>query len=70
MNAVDNDFFNFDRDIVNDLVNQGFEGQSLISEYKKMKAELPCAMDKLIDEAEKENVGTVSKSDFDAIINL
>ena len=35
-----------------------------------MKAELPCAMDKLIDEAEKENVGSVSKSDFDAIINL
>lgn len=52
MNAVDNDFFNFDRDIVNDLVNQGFEGQSLINE------------------AEKENVGSVSKSDFDAIINL
>ena len=32
---MDNDFFNFDSDIVNDLVNQGFEGQSLILEFKK-----------------------------------
>ena len=67
---MDNDFFNFDRDIVNDLVNQGFEGQSLIREFKKMKANMPIAMDKIIEQAEKENVGSMSKKRFDVIISL
>ena len=70
MNAVDNDFFNFDSDIVNDLVNQGFEGQSLILEFKKMKANMPISMDKIIEQAEKENVGSMSKKRFGAIISL
>lgn len=66
----DDDFFDFDEDILKDLVSQGFEGQKLISEFKKMKKNIPAAMDKLIDEAENEKLGVMSKEEFEKEIGL
>lgn len=47
------DFFDFDENILQDLVNKGYEGQKLISQFKKMKKQLPKAMDRLIDDSDK-----------------
>lgn len=66
----DDDFFDFDEDILKDLVSQGVEGQKLISEFKKMKKNIPAAMDKLIDEAENEKLGVMSKEEFEKEIGL
>jgi|SRR5699024_1186434 len=66
----DDDFFDFDEDILKDLVKKGYEGLTLISEFKKMKANIPTAMDKLIEEAGKENVGSMSKEEFEKEIGL
>lgn len=70
MRNDNDDFFNFDEDILKDLVSQGFEGQKLISEFKKMKKNIPAAMDKLIDEAENEKLGVMSKEEFEKEIGL
>lgn len=48
----DDVFFDFDTDILEDLVSEGCEGQYLISKFKHRKKELSSAMDKLIGEAE------------------
>ncbi len=50
----DDDFFDFDTDILKDLISEGYEGQKLITEFQKMKKQIPKAMDKLRKEAEKE----------------
>lgn len=66
----EDDFFDFDEDILKDLVNQGFEGKKLINEFKKMKRNIPSAMDKLIGEAENEKMGVMSKEEFEKEIGL
>lgn len=48
----DDTFFDFDENILKDLVSEGFEGESLIQQFKKRKKEIPVAMDKMISEAE------------------
>lgn len=48
---VDDDFFDFDEDILKDLVSQGYEGQELIDRFSKMKKAIPRALDKLIEDA-------------------
>lgn len=49
----EDDFFNFDEEILEDLVNQGYEGQKLIVKFKAMRRQLPQAMDQVIQAAEK-----------------
>lgn len=66
----EDDFFDFDEDILKDLVNRGYEGEALIREFKKMKRNIPATMDKLIDEAENENFGSMSKEEFEKEIGL
>lgn len=66
----EDDFFDFDEDILKDLVSQGYEGQELINEFKQMKKNVPVAMDKLINEAEKDNLGVMSKEEFEREIGL
>lgn len=66
----EDDFFDFDEDILKDLVDQGYEGQELINQFKKMKKNMPAAMDKLIGEAKKENFGSMSKKEFEKEIGL
>lgn len=48
---VDDDFFDFDEDILKDLVSQGYEGQELIDHFSRMKKAIPHALDKLVEEA-------------------
>lgn len=66
----EDDFFDFDEDILKDLVSRGYEGQELINEFKQMKKNVPVAMDKLINEAEKDNLGVMSKEEFEKEIGL
>ena len=42
----------FDENILQDLVHQGYEGQELITQFKKMKKQLPKAMDRLIEDSD------------------
>ncbi|AHA97284.1 toxin-antitoxin system [Lactobacillus johnsonii N6.2] len=46
----DDDFFDFDEDILRDLVSQGYEGTELISQFSKMKKAIPGALDRLVEE--------------------
>lgn len=68
----EDDFFDFDEDILKDLVNQGYSGQDLIKKFKEMKKNIPAAMDKLIEEAEDEaaNNAPMSKEEFEKAIGL
>ena len=68
----EDDFFDFDEDILKDLVSKGVEGQELISQFKKMKKNIPIAMDKLIGEAEEETSKThsISREEFEKEIGL
>lgn len=50
--------FDFDTDILKDLISQGYEGQKLVLKFQKMKSQIPEAMEKLQDEAKKEPVMT------------
>ncbi len=65
----DDDFFDFDENILRDLVAQGFEGQELINQFKLRKKKLPDAMDKLIGEAEKDST-TMTKEQLEQKIGL
>ena len=66
----EDDFFDFDEDILKDLVKQGYEGQNLVKEFKNLKKNIPEAMDKLIGEATNENMGSISKEEFEKEIGL
>ncbi|MCI1290151.1 MAG: toxin-antitoxin system [Lactobacillus sp.] len=48
------DFFDFDEEILKDLVAQGLTGQELVNKFSYIKRGLPKAMDKLIQETEEE----------------
>lgn len=63
VDANDRDFFNFDEEILKDLISQGLSGQELLTEFKKMKAMLPKAMDKLIELTEEEVKHTQAMSE-------
>lgn len=60
----------FDDDILKDLTDQGYTGKKLIDKFEKTKKKLPAAMDKLIDEAESEKMGVMSKEEFEKEIGL
>lgn len=49
----DDDFFDFDEDILRDLVSQGYEGTELINQFSKIKREIPSALDRLVEEAKE-----------------
>jgi hypothetical protein len=65
----DDDFFDFDEDILKDLVAEGFEGKELISQFKQRKKKLHAAMDKMIGEAENDAV-TMTKEQLEKKIGL
>lgn len=60
----------FDDDILKDLIDQGYTGKKLIDKFEKTKKKLSVAMDKLIDEAENEKLGVMSKEEFEKEIGL
>lgn len=47
----DDDFFDFDEEILKDLVSQGYEGKDLIKRFSKIKKAIPKALDKLVENA-------------------
>ncbi|QNQ81126.1 toxin-antitoxin system [Lactobacillus sp. PV034] len=50
---VDEDnFFDFDEDILKDLITQGYEGADLIKQFHKMKKTIPAALNTLVTETE------------------
>lgn len=49
----DDDFFDFDEEILKDLISQGYEGNELIDQFKKMKKSIPSALDQLVEEAKE-----------------
>lgn len=51
MKTTNNDFFNFDKEIMNDLIAQGYKGQDLAHKFNKIKQAIPKAMEKLTEEA-------------------
>lgn len=65
----EDNFFDFDEDILKDLVNQGYEGQELISKFKKMKKDIPAAMDNLIKKTTS-NAHSMSREAFEKEIGL
>ena len=65
----EDDFFDFDEDILKDLVSQGYEGQKLINEFKKMKKNIPAAIDKLIEDATSD-AHPMSREELEKTIGL
>lgn len=65
----DDAFFDFDEDILKDLVAEGFEGKELISQFKQRKKKLPAAMEKMIGEAEND-AATMTKEQLEKKIGL
>ncbi|RMC24160.1 MULTISPECIES: toxin-antitoxin system [unclassified Lactobacillus] len=56
---VDNDdFFDFDTDILKDLVSQNYSGQELIDKFLEAKKAIPEAINKLAQDAEPEPIMT------------
>lgn len=51
---LDNDFYDFDIDILKNLLNRGYQGHELIREFQIQKKKLPIIMDSLIKNAEEE----------------
>ena len=66
----EDNFFDFAEDILKDLLANGYEGQRLINEFRKMKQTIPVAMDKLIGQAERETPSSMSKEEFKKQIGL
>lgn len=48
---VNEDFFDFDTDILKELVGKGYSGQNLISKFIEIKHSLPKALDLIYEEA-------------------
>lgn len=49
----DDDFFDFDTDILRDLVDQGLTGNELVQKFSEVKKSIPYTLDLLYDEAKK-----------------
>ena len=40
----------FDEEILKDLVEQGYSGQELLSEFKRLREKVPSALDKMFED--------------------
>ncbi|QNQ81659.1 toxin-antitoxin system [Lactobacillus sp. PV037] len=47
------DFFDFDEEILKDLISQGYEGNELIKQFRLMKNNIPLGLEELESEARK-----------------
>lgn len=68
----EDNFFNFDEDILSDLIQEGFSGQNLLKEFKKRRANINQGFNKMIDEAllEAKNTPTTSEEELRKEIGL
>lgn len=65
----DDDFFDFDTDILNDLIEEGYAGKKLLSEFKKRKKQINQAMDSMIDDA-KSSAIPMKRKELEKTIGL
>lgn len=65
----DENFFDFDENILRDLMAEGFEGSDLINEFTKRKSKIPKAIRKLVEEA-RENSTEFSREELADKIGL
>lgn len=54
----------FSKEILQDLVSEGYEGQELVNQFSRMKAEVPRALERMKEEAKRNPVITGSLGDF------
>lgn len=40
----------FDEEILTDLINQGYEGNALLNKFKEIRAKVPDAMEKMLND--------------------
>ena len=40
----------FDEEILEDLIKQGYAGEDLLNEFKKMRAKVPSALEKMLED--------------------
>ncbi|TSO26629.1 toxin-antitoxin system [Lactobacillus sp. LL6] len=66
--AQDN-FWDFDDKILEDLVNQGYEGKKLISKFKEMKSNIPSAIDEIATKVDKD-AQPLTQEEFEKEIGL
>ena len=63
MKTTNDDFFNFDKEIMNDLVAKGYKGKDLANKFNKIKQAIPKAMEKLTEEAQQESAMTKAEAE-------
>lgn len=49
----EDDFFDFDEEILKDLILQGYESTDLIKKFHKIKKNIPLALDELVAETKE-----------------
>ena len=47
----------FDEEILEDLIKQGYTGQELLKEFKRIRAEVPIAMEKMFNDVIEQSNG-------------
>lgn len=66
---VDEDSMNFDVQLLEDLINEGYTDQDLLSEFKKRKKNLPHALDRIVEQTLLEEK-VMSKAELEKEIGL
>lgn len=67
--ADKDDFWDFDADILTDLINQGYKGVELVKQFKQSKKSISSAIPKLVEEAKQTGQKT-TKREFEREIGL
>ena len=47
----------FDEEILQDLINEGYEGNNLLEKFKEIRAKVPSAMEKMLNDIIKQSDG-------------
>lgn len=67
--ADKDDFWDFDADILADLINQGYKGVELVKQFKQSKENISSAIPKLVEDAKQTGQKT-KKREFEREIGL
>ena len=47
----------FDEEILQDLINEGYEGNKLLEKFKEIRAKIPSAMEKMLNDIIEQSDG-------------
>ena len=47
----------FDEEILQDLINEGYEGDTLLQKFKEMRGKVPAAMEKMLNDLIEQSGG-------------